>query len=170
MYGKTMKQLRKLAMVFHVKQLDVTRMAETIKTICAQEKVAIPGDLALQVCRQSKTDMRNCLNTLQMAIRSTEICGSPHRVISRESLFIPNSDNILNSKDSFQGIFDIWQELCTPSLALKAQNTTKHIRKLVMSHDSPSFILDGIHFNALNGTGTDIKVLAEYYVDGTLTC
>ena len=162
LYGKSLAQLRKIALVFNVKGMDVSNMISSLKDICGQEKVTIPMDLLTNLCIQSKCDMRSCLNTLQLV--SAQSSQSGRRSINREMLFAKNTNRILNSKDNFQGIFEIWNEICTTASGERGNRSIKQIREIIMRHDSPGFLLDGIYFNCLSNGSENLNALSTFYV------
>ncbi len=161
MYGKSMAQLRKVAVVFSVKCMDAARMTASLRSVCLKEHVSVGSDLISALCKQSKYDMRSCLNTLQLAAAQTT--DQVYRTITKDQLFAKGSNAVLNSKDAFQGIFDVWSEICGCA-GDKEKRTVKYVRGLIMRHENPGFLLDGLYQNCLtNGTG-DIYAVADFLV------
>lgn len=161
LYAKSLAPLRKLATIFTLKGADAMRMAEAIKDVCAKEKVIVGVDLLTLLCRQSKYDMRSCLNTLQFTAKRTSQAN--YRIVTKDMLFYKDSNNLISSKDCFQGIYEVWDEILKVNPE-KGRTSIRYIRDIMQRSDNPSFILDGIYCNALNNSIDDLNSVSTFMV------
>eukprot|EP00826_Nyctotherus_ovalis_P011049 TRINITY_DN12885_c0_g1_i14.p1 TRINITY_DN12885_c0_g1~~TRINITY_DN12885_c0_g1_i14.p1 ORF type:complete len:318 (-),score=57.17 TRINITY_DN12885_c0_g1_i14:893-1801(-) len=161
LYAKSLAPLRKLAAIFTLKGSDAMRMAEAMKDICTKEKVIVGLDLLTLLCKQSKYDIRSCLNTLQFAAKRTS--QDNYRIITKDMLFYKDSNNLISSKDCFQGIYEVWDEILKVNPE-KGRTSVRYIRDIVQKSDNSSFILDGLYCNALNNSINDLNSIATFMV------
>jgi len=162
LYAKCIAPLRKIAVIFHVKSMDKERMPNVLKKICEKERVLVGMELLQNLCRQTKYDMRNCLNSLQLAAAQSHKSGK-HKLITRDMLFYRDTYNLINSKDRFQGIFEIWDEVMSISHE-KGRKSVKQIKNSFIKDDNPGFILDGIYHNFIQNSSGDLSATYNFLV------
>ena len=160
LYAKSIVPLRKLAVHFILRGADTTKIASVLQNICNKERVMVSFDLLGLLSKQSKYDIRNCLNTLQFTAKKTK---GNHRLITKDMLFYKDSNNLISSKDCFQGIFEVWDELLRINIE-KGKMTVRRVKEIIQKNDNASFILDGIYCNALNNEGEDLKSIGMFMV------
>ena len=78
-------------------------------------------------------------------------------------LFYRDTYNLICSKDRFQGIFEVWDEIMSVSRE-KGRKTVKHIRDILYKDDNPGFILDGVYHNFIQNSNGDLNTIYNFLV------
>jgi len=140
-YVKSLKELRKRALVFNFKKPETSKLMKRLYEICVKERLLIDQDTLLRVCEQNDNDIRGCLNMLDFLARKK----------SNKSL---KDDIFLAKKEMTKNYFDVIEDLIHIDKANNNTNQTTSFQK------KPKFNIISYCFLNLH-RNTEYSILSE---------
>jgi len=154
-YVPALYQLRHVAQVYTLKDIDINLLTSRLDNICQKEGMKTDRNALVSLAEDSGRDIRSCLNVLQF-LRTQ---GSNR--LSKKSL-----EAVPMLKDATKSLFDIWSEIFFQDAVLKSKGQSikapsktllqttgskfDEIYSLVAYGGDTSKIVDGIFENMLN--------------------
>jgi chromosome transmission fidelity protein 18 len=142
LYTSSLIPLRQIAQVMHSKFLSNENLYQRLKEICSNERVYVPEDLLRSLIKENKSDIRACVNTLQLLSSSR----------SDKQLNVDSSAfRVAGTKEVNLSVFEIWRTVFT-------EQNSKNVKKAVLSYGDPELINSGIHECYLNSRYSDLSL------------
>ncbi|CRL05020.1 CLUMA_CG018188, isoform A [Clunio marinus] len=157
MYGANMRNLRQIAFVLNINQIDSSRLADRLLHIARKEKVESDLTTMLALCEKTGSDIRSCISMIQFFSCS-----------KKPLTLLDVTKSNIGEKDQHKSIFNIWSSIFQIQRNRKFIQTSNeqkqemvgmseisdrtrmdHVLKTVHSSSEYDRLIQGVHENFL---------------------
>lgn len=140
LYAKVISDLRKEALVFHLKKANPLKLLTRLKEICLKEKLYLDESFLKTICEKSNFDIRTSVNLLQF------IANNKENIENMKNLINSNFSRVIGNKDINENFFDVMKKL----LNSETNSSFHDVLHIYNTFGEINNLHEGIHANVWN--------------------